>query len=339
VISLEELEKQALDEVAAAADPAALDAVRVSYLGKKGQLTQQLKQLGALPAAERPAAGQEINRIKARVQQALEARRDALQAAQLDARLASERIDVTLPGRGQPQGGLHPVTITMRRIEELFRPLGFSVAEGPEIEDDHHNFEALNIPAHHPARAMHDTFYFDAHTLLRTHTSPVQVRVMEQRQPPLRIIAPGRVYRCDSDLTHTPMFHQVEGLLVDEQVSFANLRGLLDEFLRAFFERSDLPVRFRPSYFPFTEPSAEVDIQCVMCAGAGCRVCGQSGWLEVLGCGMVHPKVFEQVGIDNERYTGFAFGMGVERLAMLRYGVNDLRLFFENDMSFLKQFN
>ena len=339
MISLEELEKQALDEVAAAADPAVLDAVRVSYLGKKGQLTRQLKQLGALPATERPAAGQAINRIKARVQQALEARRDALQAAQLDARLARERVDVTLPGRGQPQGGLHPVTITMRRIEELFRPLGFSVAEGPEIEDDHHNFEALNIPAHHPARAMHDTFYFDAHTLLRTHTSPVQVRVMEQRQPPLRIIAPGRVYRCDSDLTHTPMFHQVEGLLVDEQVSFANLRGLLDEFLRAFFERSDLPVRFRPSYFPFTEPSAEVDIQCVMCAGAGCRVCGQSGWLEVLGCGMVHPKVFEQVGIDNERYTGFAFGMGVERLAMLRYGVNDLRLFFENDMSFLKQFN
>jgi len=339
VISLEELEKQALDEVAAAADPAALDAVRVSYLGKKGQLTQQLKQLGALPAAERPAAGQEINRIKARVQQALEARRDTLQAEHLNARLASERVDVTLPGRGQPRGGLHPVTITMRRIEELFRPLGFSVAEGPEIEDDHHNFEALNIPAHHPARAMHDTFYFDAHTLLRTHTSPVQVRVMEQRQPPLRIIAPGRVYRCDSDLTHTPMFHQVEGLLVDEQVSFANLRGLLDEFLRAFFERSDLPVRFRPSYFPFTEPSAEVDIQCVMCAGAGCRVCGQSGWLEVLGCGMVHPKVFEQVGIDNERYTGFAFGMGVERLAMLRYGVNDLRLFFENDISFLQQFN
>ncbi len=337
--SLEELEKQALEAIAAAADPAGLDGVRVSYLGKKGLLTQQLKQLGALPEAERPAAGQAINRIKERVQQALEARRDTLQSSQLDARLASERVDVTLPGRGQPRGGLHPVTITMRRIEELFRPLGFSVAEGPEIEDDHHNFEALNIPAHHPARAMHDTFYFDAHTLLRTHTSPVQVRVMEQRQPPLRIIAPGRVYRCDSDLTHTPMFHQVEGLLVDEQVSFANLRGLLDEFLRAFFERSDLPVRFRPSYFPFTEPSAEVDIQCVICAGEGCRVCGQSGWLEVLGCGMVHPKVFEQVGIDNERYTGFAFGMGVERLAMLRYGVNDLRLFFENDMNFLKQFN
>jgi phenylalanyl-tRNA synthetase alpha chain len=339
VNSLDELEKQALDEIAAAATPAALDAVRVGYLGKKGLLTQQLKQLGALPAAERPAAGQAINRVKERVQQALDTRRDALQSLQLDARLASERIDVTLPGRGQSHGSLHPVTITMRRIEQLFRPLGFSVAEGPEIEDDQHNFEALNIPAHHPARAMHDTFYFDAHTLLRTHTSPVQVRVMEQQQPPLRIIAPGRVYRCDSDLTHTPMFHQVEGLLVDEQVSFANLRGLLDEFLRAFFERGDLPVRFRPSYFPFTEPSAEVDIQCVMCAGEGCRVCGQSGWLEVLGCGMVHPRVFEEVGIDNERYTGFAFGMGVERLAMLRYGVNDLRLFFENDMSFLKQFD
>jgi phenylalanyl-tRNA synthetase alpha chain len=339
VSSLEELEKQALDEIAAAADTAALDSVRVGYLGKKGLLTQQLKQLGLLPEEERPAAGQAINRIKERVQQALEMRRGMLQTSQLDARLASERVDVTLPGRGQPRGGLHPVTITMRRIEELFRPLGFSVAEGPEIEDDHHNFEALNIPAHHPARAMHDTFYFNAHTLLRTHTSPVQVRVMEQQQPPLRIIAPGRVYRCDSDLTHTPMFHQVEGLLVDERVSFANLRGLLDEFLRAFFERSDLPVRFRPSYFPFTEPSAEVDIQCVMCAGEGCRVCGQSGWLEVLGCGMVHPKVFEQVGIDNERYAGFAFGMGVERLAMLRYGVNDLRLFFENDMNFLKQFN
>jgi len=339
VSSLDELEQQALQEVAAADTAAALDDVRVRFLGKKGLLTQQLKQLGQLPAAERPAAGQAINRIKQQVQQAVEARGSQLQSAALDAQLASEKIDVTLAGRGQQHGGLHPVTITMRRIEELFRPLGFTVAEGPEIEDDHHNFEALNIPAHHPARAMHDTFYFDAHTLLRTHTSPVQVRVMEERRPPLRIIAPGRVYRCDSDLTHTPMFHQVEGLLVDEQASFANLKGLLDEFLQAFFEREDLAVRFRPSYFPFTEPSAEVDIQCVMCAGDGCRVCGQSGWLEVLGCGMVHPKVFEQVGIDNERYTGFAFGMGVERLAMLRYGVNDLRLFFENDLNFLTQFN
>ena len=337
--SLDELEQQALQAVAESVDAAALDEVRVRYLGKKGQLTQQLKQLGALPAEQRPAAGQEINRIKQQVQAAIESRGATLQQAALDAQLASETIDVTLPGRGQSQGGLHPVTLTLRRIEELFRPLGFSVEEGPEIEDDHHNFGALNIPDHHPARAMHDTFYFDAHTLLRTHTSPVQVRVMEERQPPLRIIAPGRVYRCDSDLTHTPMFHQVEGLLVDEHVSFANLKGLIDEFLRAFFEREDLAVRFRPSYFPFTEPSAEVDIQCVMCSGEGCRVCGQSGWLEVLGCGMVHPKVFEQVGIDNEHYTGFAFGMGVERLAMLRYGVNDLRLFFENDMNFLTQFN
>jgi len=339
VSSLDELEQQALQAVAEAGDAASLDDVRVRYLGKKGLLTQQLKQLGALPAEQRPAAGQEINRVKQQVQHAIEIRGELLQSSLLNEQLASETVDVTLPGRGHTQGGLHPVTHTLRRIEQLFRPLGFTVEEGPEIEDDHHNFGALNIPDHHPARAMHDTFYFDAHTLLRTHTSPVQVRVMEQRQPPLRIIAPGRVYRCDSDLTHTPMFHQVEGLLVDEHVSFANLKGLIDEFLRAFFEREDLAVRFRPSYFPFTEPSAEVDIQCVMCAGEGCRVCGQSGWLEVLGCGMVHPKVFEQVGIDNERYTGFAFGMGVERLAMLRYGVNDLRLFFENDMNFLTQFN
>ena len=336
--SLDELEQAAMQEVSNATDAAVLDNVRVRYLGKKGLLTQQLKQLGKLPAAERPAAGQEINRIKQQVQETIRTRGDALQSAALDAQLAAEQIDVTLPGRGQSKGGLHPVTRTMQRIEQLFLPLGFTVEEGPEIEDDHHNFGALNIPDHHPARAMHDTFYFDAQTLLRTHTSPVQVRVMEEREPPLRIIAPGRVYRCDSDLTHTPMFHQVEGLLVDEHASFASLKGLIDEFLRAFFEREDLAVRFRPSYFPFTEPSAEVDIQCVMCAGDGCRVCGHTGWLEVLGCGMVHPNVFEQVGIDNERFTGFAFGMGVERLAMLRYGVNDLRLFFENDMNFLAQF-
>ena len=336
---LNELEGAALAAVAAATDAAVLDDVRVQYLGKKGLLTRQLKQLGSLPPEERPAAGQAINRIKQQVQQAIDARREQLQSVTLDAQLAGEAIDVTLPGRGQSTGGLHPVTRTLRRIEELFVPLGFTVEEGPEIEDDYHNFEALNIPAHHPARAMHDTFYFDAHTLLRTHTSPVQVRVMENRKPPMRIIAPGRVYRCDSDLTHTPMFHQVEGLLVGENVSFANLKGVLDEFLHAFFERDDLAVRFRPSYFPFTEPSAEVDIQCVMCSGEGCRVCGHSGWLEVLGCGMVHPKVFDYAGIDNERYTGFAFGMGVERLAMLRYGVNDLRLFFENDLAFLTQFN
>jgi len=261
----------------------------------------------------------------------------ALEAAALNARLAGETIDVTLPGRGQRPGGYHPLSRTLARIEALFARIGFAVAEGPEVEDDFRNFEALNIPPHHPARAMHDTFYFDAHTLLRTHTSPVQIRVMERQAPPVRVIAPGRVYRCDSDLTHSPMFHQVEGLLVDEDVSFADLKGVLDDFLRNFFER-DLGVRFRPSYFPFTEPSAEVDIQCVICGGAGCRVCKHSGWLEILGCGMVHPAVFEKVGIDSERYTGYAFGMGVERLTMLRYGVNDLRLFFENDLRFLGQF-
>ena len=334
---LGELQQQASDAVRQAADLRALDQVRVEYLGKKGVLTEQLKRLGGLPPEQRKSAGQTINKAKQAVQQAIEARKAALEQAALADKLAAERIDVTLPGRGRAGGGLHPITRTLERIEQLFAGLGFVVAEGPEIEDDYHNFEALNIPEHHPARAMHDTFYFDPHTVLRTHTSPVQVRVMETQPPPLRIIAPGRVYRCDSDLTHTPMFHQVEGLLVDEHVSFADLKGLLDQFLKHFFEK-DLGVRFRPSYFPFTEPSAEVDMECVICGGEGCRVCSHTGWLEVLGCGMVHPKVFESVGIDNEKYTGFAFGMGVERLAMLRYGVNDLRLFFENDLRFLKQF-
>ncbi|HMW41016.1 MAG TPA: phenylalanine--tRNA ligase subunit alpha [Plasticicumulans sp.] len=323
--------------VAAAADLAALDQVRVHYLGKKGVLTEQLKTLGTLAPEARREAGAAINVAKDAVQAALEARRQALEAEALHRRLAAERVDVTLPGRGVQAGGLHPITRTLRRIEELFRQVGFSVAEGPEIEDDFHNFEALNIPAHHPARAMHDTFYFDASTVLRTHTSPVQIRTMRACEPPIRIIAPGRVYRCDSDLTHSPMFHQVEGLFVDEDVSFADLKGVLYDFLRAFFER-DLDVRFRPSYFPFTEPSAEVDIQCVICGGSGCRVCKHTGWLEVLGSGMVHPAVFGKVGIDPERYTGYAFGMGVERLAMLRYGVNDLRLFFDNDLRFLGQF-
>ena len=329
---------QAQQQIEAATDLAALDAVRVQYLGKKGELTAQLKSLGSLPADQRKAAGQAINQAKQQLQQWLEAKKDALEQAKLQAQLASEKVDVTLPGRGQQSGGLHPVTRTMQRIEALFAQMGFSVEQGPEIEDDFHNFEALNIPPHHPARAMHDTFYFDANTLLRTHTSPVQVRHMEAHKPPLRIIAPGRVYRCDSDLTHTPMFHQVEGLLVDENVSFADLMGTLDDFLKLFFENDDLQTRFRPSYFPFTEPSSEVDIQCVMCEGEGCRVCGHTGWLEVLGCGMVHPKVFESAGIDNEQFTGYAFGMGVERLAMLRYGVKDLRLFFENDLKFLQQF-
>lgn len=336
--NIDQLVDSALRAVEAAADLRALDEVRVDYLGKKGSLTEQMKTLGRLSPDERPKAGDLINRAKQSVQEAINARRAALEAQALDTQLAAESVDVTLPGRGQQLGGLHPVTRTLERIEALFTQIGFEVAEGPEVEDDYHNFEALNIPESHPARAMHDTFYFDAHRLLRTHTSPVQIRVMQKQPPPLRVIAPGRVYRCDSDLTHTPMFHQVEGFLVDERVSFADLKGILDDFLRQFFER-DLAVRFRPSYFPFTEPSAEADIQCVMCSGTGCRVCGHTGWLEVLGCGMVHPNVFAHVGIDSERYTGFAFGMGVERLAMLRYGVNDLRLFFENDLRFLQQFN
>jgi len=322
-----------------AADLKALDDIRVTYLGKKGSITERMKLLGKLPKEEKPAAGQAINVAKQAVQKSLEARKETLNNTELEAKLASETIDVTLPGRGQQAGGLHPVTRTMERIEELFSQMGFEVATGPEIEDEFHNFEALNIPETHPARAMHDTFYFPDGRLLRTHTSPVQVRTMKEKAPPLRVIAPGRVYRCDSDITHTPMFHQVEGLMVDENVSFTDLKAILIDFLQKFFEQDDLSVRFRPSYFPFTEPSAEADIECVMCGGEGCRVCSHTGWLEVLGCGMVHPNVFKSVEIDNEKYIGFAFGMGVERLAMLRYGVNDLRLFFENDLRFLKQFN
>lgn len=336
--SLAKITEAALAAVKQADNLARLDELRVHFLGKKGLITEQLKTLGQLPAEHRRQAGQTINEAKNLIVQALDTKRDSLVAAEQAARLSAEKVDITLPGRRQSPGGLHPVTRTIDRIVQLLEPLGFVVAEGPEVEDDYHNFEALNIPAHHPARAMHDTFYFDAHRLLRTHTSPVQVRVMQSQQPPLRIIAPGRVYRCDSDLTHSPMFHQVEGLMVDEGVNFAHLRGVLDQFLRAFFEQDDLKTRFRPSYFPFTEPSAEVDIQCVHCAGEGCRVCKHTGWLEVMGCGMVHPKVFEHVGIDTERYTGFAFGLGVERMAMLRYGVNDLRLFFDNDVRFLRQF-
>ncbi len=335
---LDQLVREAGSEIAAAADLAALDAVRVRYLGKKGALTDLLKQLGQVPAEERPARGQAINGAKQQVQAALEARRAALDEAQLTAKLAAETLDVTLPGRGQTRGGLHPITLTLQRIEALFAQAGFAVVEGPEIEDDYHNFEALNIPPHHPARAMHDTFYFDARMLLRTHTSNVQIRAMENREPPMAVIAPGRVYRCDSDLTHSPMFHQVEGFLVDEGVSFADLKGILNDFLHNFFERDDLAVRFRPSYFPFTEPSAEVDIQCVICGGSGCRTCGQSGWLEILGSGMIHPEVFRHVGIDSERFTGFAFGMGAERMAMLRYGIDDLRIFYDNDLRFLRQF-
>lgn len=336
--SLDELLAQALKALATATDLMQLDAVRVHYLGKKGLFTDQMKELGKLDPEQRRTVGQVINQAKDRLQGELEVKKTALESAALSARLASERIDVTLAGRGQAVAGLHPVTTTLRRINKIFASVGFNIVEGPEIEDDYHNFEALNIPAHHPARAMHDTFYFDAHRVLRTHTSPVQIRVMESETPPLKVIAPGRVYRCDSDITHTPMFHQVEGFLVDTDVSFADLKGVVYEFLRAFFEK-DIEVRFRPSYFPFTEPSAEVDIECVMCGGEGCRVCSHTGWLEVMGCGMIHPEVFKSVGIDSEQYSGFAFGMGVERLAMLRYGINDLRLFFENDLKFLQQFN
>jgi phenylalanyl-tRNA synthetase alpha chain len=336
--NLESLVEAALAEVAGAGDARALDEVRVRYLGKKGEISALLKSLGGLSAEERPKAGALINEAKQRVQSAIDERRRTLEEAALNEQLSAETLDVTLPGRGEQPGALHPVTRMRRRMEDFFLRLGFDIAEGPEVEDDFHNFEALNIPAHHPARAMHDTFYFGDGRLLRTHTSPVQVRVMQKGEPPFRIIAPGRVYRCDSDLTHTPMFHQVEGLLVDENITFADLKGTVAAFLKFVFEVDDLPVRFRPSYFPFTEPSAEVDVGCMTCGGEGCRVCSHSGWLEIMGCGMVHPKVLEHGGVDATRYSGFAFGMGVERLAMLRYGVNDLRLFFENDARFLSQF-
>ncbi|MBO6556973.1 MAG: phenylalanine--tRNA ligase subunit alpha [Pseudomonadales bacterium] len=336
---LEDISRKAIEAVNAATDVAALDDVRVRYLGKKGELTGLLKGLGKLPAEERPAAGAEINKAKEAVQNAISERKDALESAAIDAQLASETIDVTLPGRNGDIGALHPVTQVLRRMEDFFISVGYSVVEGPEIEDDYHNFEALNLPAHHPARAMHDTFYFNPELLLRTHTSPVQVRVMENQQPPIRIICPGRVYRVDPpDPSHLPMFHQVEGLVVDKNISFADLKGTVVEFLRVFFEKEDLQVRFRPSYFPFTEPSAEVDVQCVHCDGAGCRVCSHTGWLEVMGSGMVHPKVLEYAGIDSEEYTGFAFGMGPDRLAMLRYGVDDLRHYLDNDLRFLRQF-
>jgi len=329
--NLDQLVQDGLAAVEKAEDLKALDQIRVEYLGKKGVITQQAKTLGKLSAEERPAAGQKINEAKGQVEQAITARKDDLERSALEQKLASESIDVTLPGRGQDLGGLHPVTRTLQRIEQFFSKAGYTVEQGPEIEDDYHNFEALNIPGHHPARAMHDTFYFNPGTLLRTHTSPVQIRTMEAGKPPFRMICPGRVYRCDSDMTHTPMFHQVEGLLVEKNVSFADLKSTVEEFLRVFFER-DLEVRFRPSYFPFTEPSAEVDIEW------GREEDGSIKWLEVMGCGMVHPKVFDYCDIDAEEYRGFAFGLGVERLAMLRYGVNDLRMFFENDLRFLRQF-
>ena len=325
--NLEEIVASAMHDFAAVTQIAELEQVKARYLGKTGLMTEQMKSLGKLPADQRPAAGSMINRAKEQIQALLEARRVALREGELAEKLAAETLDVTLPGRGMAVGGLHPVTRTLARIEALFRSVGFDVAEGPEIETDFYNFTALNIPENHPARAMHDTFYVDVQHLLRTHTSPVQIRYMESNTPPLKIIAPGRVYRVDSDATHSPMFHQVEGLWVGEDVNFANLKGVVQDFLQRFFERDDLQVRFRPSFFPFTEPSAEMDMS------------WGDGWLEIGGCGMVHPNVLNHVNIDSEKYLGFAFGLGVERLAMLRYGVDDLRLFFSNDLRFLKQFN
>ncbi len=328
--NLTALTEQALAMVNTAEDLATLDQARVDYLGKKGELTALLKGLGKLSAEERPAAGAKINEAKQAVAQRINARKAELESAAIAQKLAAETIDVSLPGKAQAIGGLHPVTRTLERVEKIFTSIGYRVEQGPEIEDNYHNFDALNIPAHHPARAMHDTFYIDENHVLRTHTSPVQVRTMETQEPPIYAICPGRVYRCDSDQTHTPMFHQVEGLVIDKDISFADLKGIIVQFLRAFFEQDELEVRFRPSFFPFTEPSAEVDIR---------WAASKTGWLEVGGCGMVHPNVLNMSKIDPEAYTGFAFGLGVERLAMLRYEVNDLRLFFENDLRFLKQFN
>jgi phenylalanyl-tRNA synthetase alpha chain len=325
--ALDDLVERATSEIDSAGSLAALDAVRVSWLGKKGVLTRRLKELSSLPAKERPAAGQAINSAKRSVQSRLEARRQELDQARLSQQLLEDRVDVTLPGRGLAIGGRHPVARAMSRIERIFRDAGFGIRTGPEIEDDYHNFTALNIPENHPARALHDTFYFPGGLLLRTHTSPVQIRSMVEEGVPIRIIAPGRVYRCDSDQTHTPMFHQVEGLVVDRGISIANLKAVLHQFVESFFER-DATLRFRASYFPFTEPSAEVDV-----------LWEEGNWLEILGCGMVHPNVLRNAGIDPQEFTGYAFGMGVERLAMLRYGVRDLRTFFENDLRFLRQFH
>jgi phenylalanyl-tRNA synthetase alpha chain len=342
VSQIEEILERAEREIAEAGDARALDAVRVALLGKKGEMTALLKGLGGLAPEERRAQGQLINRAKEQLASSIDARSIALADLALEARLASETLDLSLPGRGETLGGLHPVTRTMERIESIFSDAGFAVAEGPEVEDEHHNFTALNFPEDHPARAMHDTFYLEDQPasvplLLRTHTSPVQIRAMREQGAPIRIIAPGRVYRCDSDLTHTPMFHQVEGLVVDRDVSMANLKSVLHSFVNAFFER-ELKVRLRPSFFPFTEPSAEMDVECIHCSGSGCRICSRTGWLEILGCGMVHPAVLENLELDPNEWSGYAFGMGVERLAMLRYEIDDLRVLFENDLRVLAQF-
>jgi len=332
------LENEAMKAIKESLDIKSLEQIKIDYLGKKSSLSTLLRGLGELTPKERPLAGASINVAKKRITNEIERRQNEIVLIEINSRLEKETLDITLPGRCSDKGSLHLVSQTIERIESFFTNIGFKVEKGPEIEDDYHNFEALNIPSHHPARAMHDTFYINQNNVLRTHTSPVQIRTMETQDPPLRIICPGKVYRCDSDLTHTPMFHQVEGLVLDKNISMANLKGIIIQFLNAFFEE-DLPIRFRPSYFPFTEPSAEVDMQCANCKGKGCRICKDTGWLEVMGCGMVHTAVLSHCNVDPEKYSGFAFGMGVERLSMLRYGVTDLRLFFENDLKFLKQFH
>lgn len=329
--------KQALTAINSAKDEVTLETIRVAYLGKKGQITKVLKDIGNLPIAQRPTAGVAVNQVKQQIFAAILQRKAYLAEIMVEQKIATEQLDISLPAKSVNMGTLHPVTKVFTRLLQFFTGLGFDIAYGPEIEDEYHNFAALNIPSYHPARDAHDTFYFANKTLLRTHTSPVQIRAMQQQQPPLRIIAPGRVYRCDSDLTHTPMFHQLEGFMVGEDLSFASLKAIITNLLQVFFEKQ-LAIRFRPSYFPFTEPSAEVDMQCVSCDGVGCRVCKNTGWLEILGCGMIHPKVLENCNIDSEVYTGFAFGFGVDRFAMLRYGINDLRILFENDIKFLEQF-
>lgn len=331
------LQQQAFSAIEQAQDINTLEAIRIDYLGKKGRLTDILKNVVNLPAHEKPLMGQLVNQAKRAISEKIESRLLQLKEQLLQEKLVAEQIDVSLPGRHSKTGTLHPVTQVKQFVNEYFSRLGFDIVEGPEIETEFYNFEALNIPGHHPARAMHDTFYFGDGRLLRTHTSPVQIRSMEQRTPPLRLIAPGRVYRCDSDLTHTPMFHQVEGLMVDKQATLSGLKGLLQDFFAHFFQR-ELAFRFRPSYFPFTEPSAEMDIECTQCSGKGCRTCKFTGWLEVGGCGMVHPNVLKAVNISPEEYQGWAFGMGLDRLAMLYYGIDDLRMMFENDLAFLKQF-
>ncbi len=331
---IEEIEARATEELADAPGKKEIQDLQVKYLGRKGELTQFLRKIAQLPPEERPEAGKNANILKKKIEKAFS---DALEKIEAADGEDSNAIDVSLPGRPAPAGTLHPLTQILREICSIFQKLGFDIAEGPEVESDYYNFEALNIPKNHPARDMQDTFYVSDNIVLRTHTSPLQVRIMEKNEPPVRIVAPGKVYRCDSDLTHTPMFHQVEGLLVDENISFGDLKGVLTAFVHQMFDER-ISLRFRPSFFPFTEPSAEVDILCVMCRGKGCRVCSQTGWLEVLGSGMVHPAVFENVGYDTSRYTGFAFGMGVERITMLKYGIDDLRKFFENDYRFLRQF-